>query len=79
MICQPIPHPISYKPRQLVLFVDCLAALARVELSAAEEVAMAERKRGELPSLATCAWLDEASGAVRMAQRAAAAVREAGA
>ena len=68
MICQPIPH--------LVAFVAYLAALARQELSAAEEVAMAERKRGELPSQATCAWLDEASGAVRMAQRAEAAVRE---
>ena len=68
MICQPLPH--------LVAFVAYLAALARQKLSAAEEVAMAERKRGELPSLATCAWLDEASGAVRMAQRAEAAVRE---
>ena len=70
MICHPIPHPISYKPRQLVLFVGCLAALARVELSAAEEVSIAERKALGAASEATCAWLEEASDAVRTTQRA---------
>ncbi len=61
-----------------MITVETAAAIARGQLAEVEEVAMAERKASpeRVPSFATCRWLEEASGFVRMAERAVAGERE---